>query len=353
MGPRASRVAAASLAALMAAGGAVAGPTNAPSPASAGAASAAGSGSGSAVKDPRAARRWLSAARTLVARAERLTRAHKDADAKQQLDDAITAYEKAIEAGDDLAVYLELAEAETKAGEHVAAYKHLQFLVDPSTKAEAALVKKAQAKLDDLSMKIGTVSLTINPDGTTVMLAQTTVGVSPLTSPLVLEPGSYKLSLTAVGYQPKDLEIRIDPGAEEDRTISLEKVPVVIKPPTVAVQQPAPPSHGRPWLPVYLGAGATGGLVIAGTITGILAVGKHRTFVNPTTSPAARDAAQKSGKTLAHVTDACFGAAILAGAFTAYWYVTKIRTGEPPPAKVGMAPWVQPDGGGLVVAGHF
>src|SRR5690348_15027074 len=226
MGPRASRVAAASLAALVAAGGAVAAPTTAPAPtAASGAASAAGSGSGSAVKDPRAARKWRSEARQLVARAERLTRAHKDADAKQQLDDAITAYEKAIEAGEDLAVYVELADAEAKAGEHVAAYKHLQFLLDPSTKADAALAKKAQAKLDDLSMKIGTVHLTLNPDGTTVMLAQTTVGVSPLSKPLVLEPGTYKLSLTAVGYQPKDLEIRIDAGAEEDRTINLDPVP--------------------------------------------------------------------------------------------------------------------------------
>ena len=352
MGPRVSRVAAASLAALVAAGGAVAAPATDPPPAGA-AASAAGSGSGTAVKDPKMARKWLSAARQLVARAERLTRAHKDADAKQQLDDAITAYEKAIEAGDDLAVYVELADAEARAGEHVAAYKHLQFVLDPSTKADAAVAKKAQAKLDDVSMKIGTVNLTLNPDGTTVMLAQTTVGVSPLSNPIVLEPGTYKLSLTAVGYQPKDLEIRIDAGAEEDRTISLDPVPVMMKAPSVAAQQQPPPRHRAPWLPVYIGAGATGGLVIAGTITGILAVGKHHTFINPNTSPAARDAAQRSGKTLAHVTDACFGAAILAGAFTAYWYVTKIRTGEPPPAKVGMAPWVQPDGGGLVVAGHF
>ena len=347
---------AAALAAALVAGAAGATPGSPAASTSNAGGSASGSGSASgpdaATKDPKVARRWLAAGRVLVARAERLERYHKQDEAKQQLDDAITAFDKAIEAGDDLEVYVELANAEDLEGAHVAAYKHLQFVLDPNNKADPALVKKAQAKLDDLSLKVGTVKLTINPDGTTVTLAQTTVGVSPLSDPIVLEPGSYKLSLSAVGYQPKDLEIKMDAGAEEERTITLEKVPVVIKQ-QVAVAPPPPPPRPS-MLPVYIGAGATGALAITGTITGFAAISKHRTFINPNTTPAARDAARKSGKTLAHVTDACFGAAIVAGAFTAYWYVFKIRRGEPAqPPKVGLAPWVQPDAGGLAAWGHF
>ena len=76
--------------------------------------------------------------------------------------------------------------------------------------------------------------------------------------PLVLMPGTVTVSLTAVGYQPKDVEIKIEAGSESERKITLDPVPVVIKQvvkdePEPEPVKPKPPSK----LPLYIGAGVT------------------------------------------------------------------------------------------------
>jgi hypothetical protein len=195
------------------------------------------------------------------------------------------------------------------------------------------------------------------------MLANQMVGVSPLTEPLVLEPGKYKVSLTAVGYQPEEFELRVDAGSEIERTFDLEPIKVVVEPvPVVARKAPTHPAAPPSKLPLYIGAGATGALALASVVTGIIAVHEHHKFANPKSSPPVVKTSRRRGRLLAHTTDACWIAAVAAGAFTTYWYLFQYRPaehaqGEPPRAddgsKVGFAPWVQSGAGGLVVAGQF
>src|SRR5439155_10621650 len=153
-------------------------------------------------------------------------RAKRDGDAKAQYENAVTAYEKAIEAGDDNSLYFAMALVEDKLGATASAYKHLKTAIDPKSGVKPDVIKKAQAKLDELSAKVGTLMLAITPDGTQVMLAGKTLAESPLSEPLVLDPGTYTLSFVAVGYQPKDAEIKIEPGSESERKIVLEPVKV-------------------------------------------------------------------------------------------------------------------------------
>src|SRR4051812_6850489 len=65
------------------------------------------------VKDPKVAKKWLAAAQQLVQRGDALAKAKPD-ESKAQYENAITAYTKAIEAGDDVSVYLQLAAVEEK-----------------------------------------------------------------------------------------------------------------------------------------------------------------------------------------------------------------------------------------------
>ncbi|MGE5186213.1 MAG: PEGA domain-containing protein [Acidobacteriota bacterium] len=321
-----------------------------------------GSGSGSAspepiVKDPKVARKWLSAAQTLVQKGDYYTRANRPIDAKAQYDNAVTAFHHAIEASDDLSIYLQLAAVEEKLGQPAAAYQDDKRLVDPKAAQKPDVVKKAQAKLDDLSMKIGVVKLNITPDGTQVTLAGKPVGEAPLTEALVLDPGTYTLSLAAVGYQPKDVELKVEAGSESDRKIVLEPVPVVVRPieheePGAVAQAPEAPSM----VPLYAGAGATVGLLLIGTITGFSAVADHSTFTDPQTTTADRKDAQSQGRTLARVTDLCLFGAVAAGAFTAYWYVYRWAPGM---RAVGrdhwllVSPYASPSGGGVAATGSF
>jgi len=93
-------------------------------------------------------------------------------------------------------------------------------------------------------------------------------------------------------------------------------------------------------------------------VTGVVAVSKHGTLTSRTSTAAERRDAQSSGPRYAHITDACLTGAVLAGAFTAYYYLYKYKPSlakEAPTAtsKLDLAPWVQPDAGGLVVGGRF
>ena len=309
------------------------------------------------VKDPKVAKKWLGAAQTLVQKGDAFARQNKAVDAKSQYENAVTAFEKAIETGDDPSVYLQLAAVDEKLGTLATAYRHLKVLVDPKTGAKPDVVKKGQAKLDELSTKIGLVTLTVTPDGTSISLAGKQIAEAPMTEPLAFDPGTYAVTLAAVGYQPKEVELKVEAGSESERKIALEPMKVVVRPigeeePDHPVEGPKEPSI----LPIYVGAGATVGLVLVATVTGISAVSQHSTYTDPQTTSADRKDAQSSGRTLAHVTDICLVGALAAGAFTTYWYAYKWA---PQMKALGkdhwllIGPWASNGAGGAVVSGSF
>lgn len=309
-------------------------------------------------KDPKVAKTWLKAADQLVKKGDQLAKKGDAAGAKTQYDNAVTAYGKAIEASDDVSLNYQLAIAEDKAGNTADAMKHLKLVAAAQAGVKPDVIKKAQTKLDEMSMKVGLLTLTIDPEGTQISIGGQPVGEAPMKEPLVLNPGTVTLSLTAVGYQPKDVEIKIEAGSESERKITLDPVPVVIKQvvkeePTPEPEKPQPPSK----LPLYIGAGVTGALVITATVTGIMAVGQHGTFTDPMTKASDRLDAQSNGRTLAHVTDICIAGGVVAAGFTAYWYLKKYKPATAAfserQAKLEVVPWVQPEAGGVVAVGSF
>ncbi|HEY5921063.1 MAG TPA: PEGA domain-containing protein [Kofleriaceae bacterium] len=318
------------------------------------------------VKDPKIAKKWLQAGDLLMRKGDQMTKQGKP-EAKAQYENAVTAYQKAIEASDDVSINYQLALALDKAGMTPDALKHLKIVTAAAQDIKPAVMKNAQARLDEYSMKVGVVALTITPEGTQVSIEGKPVGEAPLTEPLVLMPGTHKVSLTAVGFQPKDVDLKVEAGSESERKIALEPVPIISKPQVdepepVPIEQPKGPDKR----PLYVGAAVGGGLVAIAVVTGIVAVSKHGTYTDDTASPTDRADAQSSGKTFARLTDVCIVGAVAAGAFTAYWYQYKYRPQaqalaerQQAQAKVDVVPWVQPAqvsagfSGGLSVAGQF
>jgi hypothetical protein len=303
------------------------------------------------VKDPKVVKKWLDAAKLLVQRGDALFKSGKPDEAKDQYGNAQVAYGKALEAGGDASIYLSMEAVDEKLGDAVAAYKHAKQAVDQKAALKPDLVKKAQAKLDELAGKLGMVTLVITPDGAQITIARATVGESPLAEPIVLVPGDYTISLAAVGYQPKDIEIKVEPGTETERKVDLEKVPITVTP--VEPEKPPPPAKPPDPLPLYIGAGVTGAFLITTTITGIAAVSNHSTYVSRTATPTQRADARDAGRNFAHVTDAFLVGTIVAAGFTAYWYQYKYRPAHRKMENVGVAPWMSPSTGGVAAVGSF
>jgi len=322
------------------------------------------------VKDPKLAKKLAAAAAQLVQKGDYSTRRNKPDEAKTFYENAATAYGKAIEVGDDLNLHYELAVVEEKLGKLDVAVRHLRVVLAAKAGVKPDVTKKAQAKHDELTMNVGLVLLQIEQDGTTVSLAGAVLGKSPFAEPLVFMPGTYTLSFESDGYQPKDVEIKVEAGSEAERKIELEPIKIVVAPPrtpdgtetTGAPTVAAPPSK----LPLYIGGGITVAAFGAFVVGGILAVSEHGTFVGASTTRNDREDARASGQNFALLSDVMLGTTLVAAGFTTYWYLFKYRKGNAKPvegaptsplaptmSKVDVVPWVQPFASGLSVAGSF
>jgi hypothetical protein len=178
-----------------------------------------------------------------------------------------------------------------------------------------------------------------------------------MTEPLILSPGSVTVSLAAVGYEPKDIELHPEAGSESERKIDLTPVKVVPKHIEPEPEPETPVVAAKPnFIPLYAGGGATAVLLVTSIIYDVKAKHQHDIFTAAKTSPDDRLDARDNGKLFAHVADITLVGTLGAAAFTGYWYWFKIRPAmaahehEP---KVGVAPWVQPDASGLTAFGSF
>lgn len=311
-------------------------------------------------KDPRLARKEYNAGRRFVQKGDYLTRANKPDDAKAQYEQALAAFEKAVAASDTLDYQFDLAGVHEKLGKLDVAAKHYLVLVKAQTGVRADIKKKATAKFDELSVQIGLLTLRTKPEGATISLGGNELGTTPLAEPLILMPGSYTFALAADGFQPKEIEIKVEEGSESERTIELEPIPIVVEPvkPRDDEEVVTAPIASQPSkLPIYVGGGAAIALAGVATVTGIMATSAHNKFTAADSSPSEREDAKARGENLAVVADVALVGAVAAAGFTAYWYFCKYKSGQrkasaersaAATSKVDVVPWVKHDAGGPV-----
>jgi hypothetical protein len=319
-------------------------------------------------RDPKLAKKLVAAGEQHAKKGDYLNRVHKDA--KPEWQEAATAYAKALELGDDVNVYFALGEIEEKLGNLADALHAYKKVTTATAGVRPEIAKQAATHVDDVTSKVGLVTFELTPDGATVTVGDSQVGTAPMTEPLVMLPGKYTFALAAAGYQPKQVELQIDAGSEVQKKIDLDPVPVIVKPvkdftaSDTDTASPAPPAPIK-W-PLYAGIGGTVAFAGVATVTGILAIKQHDTFVAPDTKKDDRLDAQDNGRTLSKVNDVMIGGAVVVAAGTAAYYFLVYRPRHADyekklqPAgktalrsKVDIVPWVQSGSGGLVLGGQF
>ena len=309
------------------------------------------------------ARKLIDGGDTFLKKGEYLDKHGHHDQAVEQYQRALAAYQKAYDLVQNPQVYFAIAGAEQKLGHWTDAAAHYQKVLTDVPDLKPALKEAVEAQLDAVKQNLGQITLTITPDGTHVTVDGKDAGTSPLAQPLLLAPGEYTLGFAREGYTPTEQKLKVEAGSESERTFTLKPIPVVVEKPREAPPPPPPPPT-LPKLPLEIGAGVTGAFTISAVITGIVAVKKHGTFTDASTSEAAREAARTSGKHYALACDLSMGGALVAGAFTAYWYYAKYKPAQrameqEPPASSGPETswWVEPilstDGGGVAVSGRF
>lgn len=294
-------------------------PTAAPAPPSAAAPSSAAK---SAVASPGSG----SPAPTTVKAATAPDKKTKDAARKAYSDG-----EKAYAAGDYAAAYTAYTRANELIPSPHAAYWAAKSL-EQSGKPEAAIAgydalladpgssKIGEEKLNDARTRLATLRagqvgevMISSPAPGAVLTVDGAPQAGPLPLVVKLAPGTHKLTLTAPGFEAKDLDIQVQAGTRVEQVLEMQPhVAPPPPPPPVPEIAPAPPPPPPPEkhskLPAYVTLGiATGGAVV-GTIFGIKALQAKSDFDKTPTTGLADDTERN-----ALIADMAFGVAVTLG----------------------------------------
>ncbi len=314
------------------------------------------------------ARKLLAAGDKLMKQGDRLSKRDRAEKAKEKYEKALRAYEEAYDRFPVAKIFFAIGSAELKLGRYLEAIRHFRQLLQEAESVSDELRTQVEINIDEAKQYVAVLRFRVEPDGAVITVDGEDVGLSPYEEPLFVAPGEHKIVVSAEGYAPFETSVTMEAGAESERTVELEKIKVVKQepepePPEPEPELPASTPPGRTTL--LIGIGITGGLAVAASVTGIMAMGKHSDFTNETLPQAERDSARDSGKRLALITDLLWIGTVAAGAYTAYYYYgtylpekrTHQRNMELQRGREARRIWVVPyaaaEGGGVAVGGTF
>jgi hypothetical protein len=252
---------------------------------------------------------------------------------KKTRDAARKAYgegEKAYTAGDFAAAYSAFSKALELIPTPAAAYWAAKSLdqsgkTDDAVNAYEALLADpnvghlGEEKLSDARTRLATLKagqvgeITVSSAALGAQLAVDGVAQpGPLPIVLKLAPGPHKLSLSAPGFDAKDVDLDVKAGTKLDEKVDLVQHVAVPEPAPVPEVAPAPPPPPPPEkhskVPAYVTLGIATGGAILGTIFGVQALSSKSDFnKNPTTKSA--DDTERN----ALIADMAFGVAVTLG----------------------------------------
>lgn len=253
---------------------------------------------------------------------------------KKTKDAARKAYgegEKAYAAGDFAGAYTAYTKANELIATPAAAYWAAKSL-DQSGKPDEAITaydtllanpdssRLGDEKLGDARTRLATLKaaqvgeVTINTAAPgAVLLVDGVAQQGPLPQTLKLAPGPHKLTLTADGYEAKEVDLQVQPGSKVEQVVEMQQHVVAPPPPpptpeVTPAPPPPPPPEKHSKVPAYVTLGIATGGAIVGTIFGVKALQAKSDYdSNPTTGHA--DDTERN----ALIADMAFGVAVTLG----------------------------------------
>jgi hypothetical protein len=218
--------------------------------------------------------------------------------------------------------------------------------------------EKVDAALAAIPKYIGSVTVSVDSFGATVTVDGESVGVTPLGAPVWLDPGKHTVVVIREGYVTVERPISVIAGESTTLAIGLladtgHQAPVATTGATAApVAPPKGAGAGSGWRVLMLaGAGVAGAGVVAGGITGAMALSEASTFKNSCQGmlcPTSADHDKQSALSLGTVSTVAF---VVAGVGATAFVVGLLGGQRPKQETVSFAPWIAPGAAG--VAGSF
>jgi hypothetical protein len=187
------------------------------------------------------------------------------------------------------------------------------LLADPNaSKISEDKLGDARARLSTLKAAlVGEITVSTSAPGA-VLLVDGAPHPGPLPTVLKLSPGPHKLTLTAAGYDAKEVDLQVQAGTQVQQ--SIEMLPHVAPPPPVApvvvpeTTPPPAPAEKHSKVPAYVTLGIAAGGAVVGTIFGVKALSSKSDFND---SPSTQHADDTERNAL--IADMAFGVALTLG----------------------------------------
>jgi hypothetical protein len=200
-----------------------------------------------------------------------------------------------------------------RAAEAAAAYE--KFLGSPeASRVGEEKLTDAKTRLSELKAKlVAQIDIVTVPLGAVVLVdGNPEPGTTPMT--LKLPPGPHRLTVSANGFETREIEIDAKPGEKVEQKIELAAKPpppAPTPPPSpepVIAPAPPPPPQKRSLVPAFVTLGIAAAGATVGTIFGLQALSAKSDFNDNPTTDAADDAERN-----ALISDMAFGVAITLG----------------------------------------
>lgn len=263
-----------------------------------------------------------------------------------------------------------LGECQVNVGEVVTGTENLNMVVREVLPANAPKVfrdaqERAQKVLTAATPKIAYLVIRITPADVkaSVAVAGKSVPAALFGAERPTDPGTHQVTATAEGYKPASATVTLADGAHQEVTLVLERDPSVVAalPAThtgpAATTGTAPPEPGgkKSKMPAFIAFGIGGAGLIAGGITGGLAMSKASDCPNKVCE---NQSDLDSAKTMATISTIGFSVGIAGAAVGTILLLTgnsrsekAARTEQRPAPKFAMQPWLGVSSVGL--AGSF
>lgn len=317
---------------------------------------------------------WCSAVALLVCLNAGPARAADDADreARERYDSAVKLYEegaydaalvelnRAAELRPSYKLYYNIGQVRYAMHDYAAALDaYRQYLDKGGDKIQAGRREQVQKELNALAQRVAKLSIETDVPGAEVFIDDVSVGVTPLSAPLVVNSGIRRVSARHPDYLPQSRRLSVVGGATEKIKFALSAqsaaesnagVPApsngspnspAAKPATVGAVPSAPANasadhaasaHHVPWAGWVL----TGAFAAGATVTGVFALSANSSLKNDRENldVSADEVNSQASKvrTLATVTD-CLIAATLVSGGVSLWLT--LRSSAEPQAALG------------------
>jgi hypothetical protein len=132
---------------------------------------------------------------------------------------------------------------------------------------------------ESLERVVGRLEVAATPAGASIRVDGRDAGKSPLEAPLVLGPGEHEIEAAMHGYTPEKRTVRVEPRSKTGMLFELQQLPAdgpaaepEPGPAKSPPEEPVPAGHGALWTGGWAVTGIGAALLVAGGITGGLAL---------------------------------------------------------------------------------